>query len=282
MHLSGPPDDLLDEGQFVDDWWGQDKRVGVVLAVAALCAAVAGFWLARELDSSAPPLASGTWLSIPRSLADFQLNDSDGHPFTKQNLLGQPSLVFFGFTHCPDLCPTTLVKLAQVKKTAPIAGMHVLFITVDPQRDTDQYVAFAAEQGLAIRYVILTHLHADFVAGHLELRDRCGAAICLGAAAKAGYAFTPLADGGTLDLGPGVRLKILETPGHTRESISVVVYDLAASGERPHAVLTGDTLFVGDVGRPDLRASLGWSERISGGRPILAVACCIRSQNTTA
>src|SRR3954471_10455276 len=69
------------------------KRLSwLLVAVAALCAAVAGFWLARELDSSAPPLASGTWLSIPRSVPDFQLSDSEGRPFTKQNLLGQPSL----------------------------------------------------------------------------------------------------------------------------------------------------------------------------------------------
>ena len=129
---------------------------------------------------------------------------------------------------------------------------------VDPQRDTEQYIAFAAEHGLAIRHVFLTHFHADFVAGHLELRDRAGAAIYLGAAARAGYAFTPLRDGDTVEFG-GVRLKILETPGHTPESISILVYDLNAAADRPHAVLTGDTLFIGDVGRPDLRAALGWS-----------------------
>src|SRR5882724_9887925 len=119
---------------------------------------------------------------------------------------------------------------------------------VDPQRDTDQYIAFAAEHKLKIKHVLLTHLHADFVAGHLELRDRVGAAIYLGAAAKAGYAFSPLADGDMLEFGQ-VRLKILETPGHTPESISILVYDLAVSPTQPHAVLTGDTLFIGDVGR---------------------------------
>lgn len=130
---------------------------------------------------------------------------------------------------------------------------------VDPQRDTDQYVAFAAENALTIKYVFLTHLHADFVAGHLELRDRVGAAICLGAAAKAQYVFTPFRDGDALEFG-GVRLKVLETPGHTPESISILVYDLnSCTSRRPHAVLTGDTLFIGDVGRPDLRAALGWS-----------------------
>ena len=131
-------------------------------------------------------------------------------------------------------------------------------VVVDPQRDTDQYIAFAAEHGLKIKHVFLTHLHADFVAGHLELRDRVGAKIYLGAAAKAKYAFTPLHDGEILEFGR-VRLKILETPGHTPESISILVYDLNASDTQPHAVLTGDTLFIGDVGRPDLRAALGWS-----------------------
>ncbi|HEV2197933.1 MAG TPA: MBL fold metallo-hydrolase [Candidatus Acidoferrum sp.] len=129
---------------------------------------------------------------------------------------------------------------------------------VDPQRDTDQYLAFAAEHSLHIKHVILTHLHADFVAGHLELRDRVGAAIYLGAAAKAGYTFTPLHDGALVEFG-NVRLKALETPGHTPESISILVYDLNVSDTQPHAVLTGDTLFIGDVGRPDLRAALGWS-----------------------
>ncbi len=135
---------------------------------------------------------------------------------------------------------------------------------VDPQRDIDQYIAFAAERALKIKHVFLTHLHADFVAGHLELRDRVGARIYLGAAAKAQYAFTPLRDGDILEIGR-VRLKVLETPGHTPESVSIVVYDLNASDEQPHAVLTGDTLFIGDVGRPDLRAALGWSASDLGG-----------------
>jgi len=129
---------------------------------------------------------------------------------------------------------------------------------VDPQRDTDRYIAFAAERALSIKHVLLTHLHADFIAGHLELRDHVGARIYLGAAAKAAYAFTPLRDGDTLEFGR-VRLKILETPGHTPESISILVYDLEVSDTEPHAVLTGDTLFIGDVGRPDLRVALGWS-----------------------
>jgi hydroxyacylglutathione hydrolase len=137
-------------------------------------------------------------------------------------------------------------------------------VVVDPQRDIDQYNAFAGEHGLRIQHVFLTHLHADFVAGHLELRDLAGATIYLGAAAKAQYAFTPLRDGDTLEFGR-VRLKILETPGHTPESISILVFDLNASATQPHAVLTGDTLFIGDVGRPDLRVALGWSATDLGG-----------------
>src|SRR5258708_7721907 len=137
---------------------------------------------------------------------------------------------------------------------------------VDPQRDVEQYVAFASEHGLRIDHVILTHLHADFIAGHLELRDRVGARIYLGARAKAEYAFTPLAEGDRIEMGR-VRLQAIETPGHTPESISIAVYDRDCSETEPHAVLTGDTLFVGAVGRPDLRAALGWSAVDLGGLP---------------
>jgi hydroxyacylglutathione hydrolase len=155
-------------------------------------------------------------------------------------------------------------------------------IIVDPQRDIQQYLADAEKLGLQIRHVVLTHFHADFVAGHLELRDRCGATIHLGSRAKAEYAFVAMKDGDTLEFpvtggfesgsfaepcsstperrgGPGLRLQVLETPGHTIESISILVFDLQKDPAKPHAVLTGDTLFIGDVGRPDLRASLGWS-----------------------
>ena len=135
---------------------------------------------------------------------------------------------------------------------------------IDPQRDVDQYLTFAAEHDLRIGHVFLTHFHADFVAGHLELRDRVGATIYLGAVARAEYRFTPLHDGDIVDLGR-VRLQALETPGHTAESVSLVVYDLDRSAAEPQAVLTGDTLFVGDVGRPDLRVALGWSANDLGG-----------------
>lgn len=129
---------------------------------------------------------------------------------------------------------------------------------IDPQRDIAQYLAYADEQGVRIRHVILTHFHADFVAGHLELRDHTAAAVYLGAPAQAEYAFTPLADGDIIAFGR-VRLQALATPGHTAESISILVFDRDRSETDAYAVLTGDTLFVGDVGRPDLRVALGWS-----------------------
>jgi glyoxylase-like metal-dependent hydrolase (beta-lactamase superfamily II)/rhodanese-related sulfurtransferase len=129
---------------------------------------------------------------------------------------------------------------------------------LDPQRDVDEYIADAEARGLSIRYAILSHFHADFLAGHLELRDRCDAEIVHGARGEAEYAARTVSNGDTIELGPKVRLEVLETPGHSPESISLVVYD-ADRGDVPYAVLTGDTLFIGDVGRPDLRAALGWT-----------------------
>ena len=117
------------------------RRSLAILGVAAMCAALAGFWLARELDSAAPDLASGTWLPRPKPIADFQLTDHLGRPFTAAELQGRPSLVFFGFTHCPDVCPTTLVKVAQVKKVGALPGVQVLFVSVDPERDTPAALA---------------------------------------------------------------------------------------------------------------------------------------------
>lgn len=127
---------------------------------------------------------------------------------------------------------------------------------VDPQRDIDQYIQEAENLEMTIGHVFLTHFHADFAAGHLELRDRTGAVIHLGARAEADYAFEPMRDGESMNLG-AIRLAFLETPGHSPESVCILVFD----PEReiaPYAVLTGDTLFIGDVGRPDLRAALGW------------------------
>jgi len=125
---------------------------------------------------------------------------------------------------------------------------------VDPQRDVGIYLEEARKHGLDIRYVIETHLHADFVSGHQELAARTGASIYLGAKAGAKFQHVPVQDGQELTFGK-CRLRFLETPGHTLESISIVVTDLAQS-DSPFAVLTGDTLFIGDVGRPDLSGDL--------------------------
>jgi rhodanese-related sulfurtransferase/glyoxylase-like metal-dependent hydrolase (beta-lactamase superfamily II) len=128
-------------------------------------------------------------------------------------------------------------------------------VVVDPQRDVGVYLEEADAKGLRIERVLETHLHADFLSGHLELAAATGAAISFGEAATLDFPSEPLADGDRLDLGE-VSLEIRATPGHTPESISVVVYE--HPGDRtPYGVLTGDTLFVGDVGRPDLLASGG-------------------------
>lgn len=126
---------------------------------------------------------------------------------------------------------------------------------VDPRRDVEIYLEWAQSQGLTIEHVILTHFHADFLAGHLELRARTGATIHLGAAAETEYPSQPLAEGAILELGPSLRLKVLETPGHTPEGICLLVFE--GEAEEPHAILTGDTLFLGDVGRPDLMSAVG-------------------------
>lgn len=127
---------------------------------------------------------------------------------------------------------------------------------VDPQRDVTQYLADAEAAGCEIKHVFLTHFHADFLAGHIELRDQAGATIYLGARAEAEFPVTKLKEGERVEFGD-VRLQILETPGHTPEGISILVFDLSKDAEKPYAVLTGDTLFIGDVGRPDLLASIG-------------------------
>lgn len=126
---------------------------------------------------------------------------------------------------------------------------------VDPRRDVDIYLQEAAALGLSIRYVIETHLHADFVSGHRELAERTGATVLISHRAGATYPHRPVKDGDVISVG-ALSLTVLETPGHTPESISVVVTDTRAS-EKPQMVLTGDTLFIGDVGRPDLLGSKG-------------------------
>jgi protein SCO1 len=117
------------------------RSVRLLLVAAAVCAALAGFWLARQLDRGSPQLASGTWLPQPKAIADFSLTDTSARPFTRHELAGTPTLVFFGFTHCPDVCPTTLLKLAQLRKRAALARLRVVFVSVDPQRDTPALLA---------------------------------------------------------------------------------------------------------------------------------------------
>ncbi|MCH0570389.1 MBL fold metallo-hydrolase [Streptomyces sp. MUM 136J] len=128
-------------------------------------------------------------------------------------------------------------------------------VVVDPRRDVSEYLADARVHGFSVVGVINTHFHADFIAGHLEMADRTGAWIGYGRRAETEYPIRKLADGERISLG-GVTLQIMETPGHTPESISVVVYE-RAEDTVPYGVLTGDALFIGDVGRPDLLASVG-------------------------
>ena len=126
-------------------------------------------------------------------------------------------------------------------------------VVVDPSRDVQMYLDEASAHGLTIRWILETHLHADFVSGHRELAARTGATIGVGARAEAGYVHRPLKEGDELRVG-GLLIRVLETPGHTPESLSFVVFERPGD-EKPWAVLTGDTLFVGDVGRVDILSS---------------------------
>jgi hydroxyacylglutathione hydrolase len=130
-------------------------------------------------------------------------------------------------------------------------------VVVDPRRDTDEYVRDAAEAGLTIELIIETHFHADFLSGHLELAAATGAEIAYSSVAETEFPSRKLADGERIELGDIV-LEIRHTPGHTPESVSIVVFEHADDAE-PYGVLTGDTLFIGDVGRPDLLSSIGFT-----------------------
>ncbi len=130
-------------------------------------------------------------------------------------------------------------------------------VVVDPRRDIDEYVRDAADAGLTIELIIETHFHADFLSGHLELADATGAAIAFSDVAETEFESRKLADGERIELGEVV-LEIRHTPGHTPESISIVVWEKPTDAE-PYGVLTGDTLFIGDVGRPDLLSSIGFT-----------------------
>lgn len=147
-----------------------------------------------------------------------------------------------------------LTCLAQASYLVGDAGVCAI---VDPKRDVDDYIEDARALGLTIRHVIETHLHADFVSGHLELAERTGATIHVGHLAGATFPHEPIHDGDEIVMGQVV-LRFLETPGHTPESICVLVTDKSIS-DRPQKILTGDTLFIGDIGRPDLASSKGFT-----------------------
>src|SRR5215831_4727407 len=134
---------------------------------------------------------------------------------------------------------------------------------VDPQRDVEQYIKEAEVHGLKIKYVIETHLHADFVSGHRELAARTGAEIVFGRQAGATIPHRAIKDGDELTLGH-LTLRFIETPGHTPEGICVLIIDPQAS-DRPQKILTGDTLFIGDVGRPDLAGGKGYTPETMAG-----------------
>jgi protein SCO1/2 len=107
-----------------------------LLVLLALVAAAGGVWVAQRTSDQAPQLTSGTWLPQPRPVPEVSLIDQSGQPFTTQSLKGHPTLLFFGFTHCPDVCPTTLARLAQIVKAANVPDLKVLLVSVDPERDT--------------------------------------------------------------------------------------------------------------------------------------------------
>ena len=147
--------------------------------------------------------------------------------------------------------------LACLAHASYLIGSDGEAAVVDPQRDVDEYIEEAGAQGLKIKYVIETHLHADFVSGHQEIAARTGAQIIFGAKAGAAFEHRAVRDGEEITMG-SVVLRFLETPGHTPEGICVLV---TAPGE-PQKLLTGDTLFIGDVGRPDLAGGKGYTSQM--------------------
>lgn len=140
--------------------------------------------------------------------------------------------------------------LGCLAQASYLIGSDKIAAVVDPQRDVDLYLEAARERGVSIQHIIETHLHADFVSGHAELAERTGARIYLGEGSGATFSHESVRDGDEIAFG-NCRLRFLQTPGHTPESVCIEVIDLER-GTEPWAVLTGDTLFIGDVGRPDL------------------------------
>ncbi|HKO99966.1 MAG TPA: rhodanese-like domain-containing protein [Pyrinomonadaceae bacterium] len=153
--------------------------------------------------------------------------------------------------------------LACLAHASYLIGSEGEAAVIDPQRDVDQYIEEAESQGLKIKYVIETHLHADFVSGHRELAARTGAEIVFSKHAGAEFPHRAVAEGDEIAIGK-VTLRILETPGHTPESICVLVIDTEVS-DQPQKLLTGDTLFIGDIGRPDLAGGKGYTPQMMAG-----------------
>src|SRR5437879_210650 len=196
-------------------------RVRLLLAVAALAASVGGYWLAQQLDRAGPRLTSGTWLPQPKAVRDFALADTTGSSFTRASLVGAPSLVFFGFTRCPDVCPATLLQLAQVRKAAALPTLRVVFVSVDPQRDTPAllgtYVhAFdPAFLGLTGAARSIAPMAADFgvavdrveLPGGGSTMDHSAVVFLLDARARVVAVFTPPSEASppAADLSPGAR-----------------------------------------------------------------------------
>ncbi|HKA35358.1 MAG TPA: rhodanese-like domain-containing protein [Thermoanaerobaculia bacterium] len=152
--------------------------------------------------------------------------------------------------------------LGCLAQASYMIGSGGIAAVVDPRRDIDTYLEEAEKQGLRIRHVIETHLHADFVSGHRELAQRTRSRIYFGGKANAKFDHQSVHDGDEISFGD-VTLRFLETPGHTPESVSVLVFDRSL-GPEPQAVLTGDTLFIGDVGRPDLLGAKMSAQELAG------------------
>src|SRR5215207_3376864 len=150
--------------------------------------------------------------------------------------------------------------LACLAHASYLIGSNGEAVVVDPQRDVDEYLAEASANGLQIKYVIETHLHADFVSGHQEIAARTGAQIIFGEKAGVQFSHRAVRDGEEIRMG-GVTLRFIETPGHTPEGICVLVTDTQNRNEPPK-LLTGDTLFIGDVGRPDLAGGKGYTPQM--------------------
>ncbi|MBA2341131.1 MAG: MBL fold metallo-hydrolase [Pyrinomonadaceae bacterium] len=149
------------------------------------------------------------------------------------------------------------IYLGCLAHASYIIGSQGEAAIVDPQRDVDEYVNECAARNLKIKYIIETHLHRDFVSGHCELAQRTGAEIVYSHRADAVFPHRRVKEGDELTIGK-VTIRVIETPGHTPESVSLLVFD-RESPDAPTKVLTGDTLFVGDVGRPDLAGAQGYT-----------------------